>query len=248
MALTIAAGQAISARGDVEANLLEHERLIRLAAEHDARVIVFPELSLTGYELDLARSLAFSENDGRLDSLREAASNHRMIVIVGAPIQCSSGLHLGAFIVHPDGSVGVYTKHHLHPGEEDKVFQPGDRNPLIKLGSRTAAVAICADTTHRSHLRNAAERGADIYLAGVFLTPPGFDPETESLIRRATEDSMTVAIANSGGPASGSESHGNSSVWSATGDLVARIDGQGSGVVIATQTDAGWTGQAVRPI
>ena len=47
----LAAAQTVPVRGDVEANLAQHVRLVRVAAEEKAQVLVFPELSLTGYEL-----------------------------------------------------------------------------------------------------------------------------------------------------------------------------------------------------
>jgi predicted amidohydrolase len=65
VARSIAAAQTVPIRGDVDANLESHVRLVRVAAEERARVLVFPELSLTGYELDLAAGLAFAENDPR---------------------------------------------------------------------------------------------------------------------------------------------------------------------------------------
>lgn len=48
---SIAVAQTCPVAGDVQANLDEHLRLARLAAEEGAQVVVFPELSLTGYEL-----------------------------------------------------------------------------------------------------------------------------------------------------------------------------------------------------
>jgi predicted amidohydrolase len=59
--------------GNVQANLDEHVRLADLAAAEGA-VVVFPELSLIGYELALARELAFSESDPRLYPLLDVAA------------------------------------------------------------------------------------------------------------------------------------------------------------------------------
>src|SRR5437870_5736399 len=60
---SIAIVQTCPLAGDVQANLDEHIRLARLAATEGALIVVFPELSLTGYEPALAESLAFSECD-----------------------------------------------------------------------------------------------------------------------------------------------------------------------------------------
>ncbi|HSD11130.1 MAG TPA: nitrilase-related carbon-nitrogen hydrolase, partial [Candidatus Binatia bacterium] len=89
-ARSIAAAQTIPMRGDVDANVDQHVRLVHIAAEEQAQVLVFPELSLTGYELDLADDLAFSQSDPRLAPLVEAASSSSMTLIVGAPVRMGS--------------------------------------------------------------------------------------------------------------------------------------------------------------
>jgi predicted amidohydrolase len=47
--LLIAAAQPACTPRDIRANALEHARIFRAAG---ARLVAFPELSLTGYELD----------------------------------------------------------------------------------------------------------------------------------------------------------------------------------------------------
>lgn len=69
---SLAAAQTAPIRGDVEANLRQHAHLVRAAAEQGAEILVFPELSLTGYELNLAAELAFAEDDARLAPLAAA--------------------------------------------------------------------------------------------------------------------------------------------------------------------------------
>src|SRR5262245_38845614 len=96
--LSLAAAQTIPVRGDVDANLAQHIRLARLAAHEGARMVVYPELSLTGYELDLAGDLAFSAADPRLAPLADAAASASQILIVGAPVRIGARLHIGAFI------------------------------------------------------------------------------------------------------------------------------------------------------
>jgi hypothetical protein len=89
-ARSIAAAQTIPIRGDVDANVERHLRLVHIAAAERAQVLVFPELSLTGYELDLAADLAFSPRDLRLTPLVEAAAASSVTLIVGAPVRMGS--------------------------------------------------------------------------------------------------------------------------------------------------------------
>ena len=111
--LSLAVAQTCPRAGDVDANLQEHVRLAHVAADEGARLLVFPELSLSGYEIPLAGRLAFSEHDARLDSLIRTAAARSLTMIVGAPVAIGSRLHIGAFILFPDGSVSLYTKHRL---------------------------------------------------------------------------------------------------------------------------------------
>jgi predicted amidohydrolase len=197
--LTIAAAQALSVRGDVIADLEEHLKLAGIAAEKGAEIVVYPELSLTGYELDLAEELAFVEDDSRLEPLEQAAAEH-------------------------------------HAG----------RDPMVELRGEKLAFAICADTSHARHAQVAADRGASIYMAGVCFSKEGFEKSAGQMRDYARQHGMVTVLANSGGPATGFESAGNSSIWSERGGLLARLEGTGSGLAIATRGASGWQGEEIR--
>jgi predicted amidohydrolase len=249
---SIAVAQTCPVKGDVNANLDEHLRLTELAASQGAQVIVFPELSLTGYEMGLAGELAFSENDPRLARLADAASSHSTTLIVGAPVRIEARLHIGAFVLHHDRTTTLYTKHHLGafaesarcdgtvPPAEATVFHPGDRNPLVRFAGNIAAVAICADIGRPSHPQQAVARGARTYLASMFVIPSDFEGDAAKLSGYARQYSVTVALANFGSPTGGLAAAGRSSIWSETGELLARLNPSGSGVAVATRTSNGW--------
>ena len=95
---SIAVAQTCPVKGDVDANLEAHLRLTQLAASEGAQVVVFPELSLTGYEIGLADRLAFREDDSRLARLVEAACSHSITMIVGAPVRLEARLYIAAFV------------------------------------------------------------------------------------------------------------------------------------------------------
>jgi predicted amidohydrolase len=254
---SLAAAQTVPVRGDVDANVERHLPLVRVAAEEHAQVVVFPELSLTGYELELAAGLAFSERDPRLAPLVEAAHASAMTLIVGAPVRIAERLHIGAFILYPDRAVEVYTKHRLGafpesagcdgsvPPAEDTVFDPGDRNPLVRYGGHTGAVAVCADTGRPSHPAEAARRGARSYFASMFIIPSEFTRETANLQTHAARHSLAVVLANYGGPTGGLAAAGRSAIWSGNGELVAQIEAGGAGVAVASESHAGWRGKTV---
>jgi predicted amidohydrolase len=178
---SIAVGQTRPIKGDVGANLEEHLQLTKVAAAAGAQVLLFPELSLTGYEVGLANDLAFSEHDPRLARLTDAAVSHSIMLIVGAPVRLGSRLHIAAFILDSDGTTQIYTKHRLGafgesarrdgivPPPEGTVFDRGEHNPQVLIGGNIAAVAVCADIGCESHPQQAADRGAKTYLVSMFV-------------------------------------------------------------------------------
>ena len=254
---SLAAAQTLPVRGDVDANVEHHLRLVRIAAQEQARVLVFPELSLTGYELDLADELAFSPNDPRLAPLVEVASSSAMTLVVGGPVRIGPRLHIGAFIVCPDRTVDLYTKHYLGafsasascdgtvPAPESTVFHPGNHSPLVRVGGTIAAVAVCADIGRPSHPQEAADRGARIYLASMFVIRSEFERETAKLGAYAAQHSMAVAFANYGGPSGGLASAGRSAIWSERGELLAQLGTDGAGVAVAVESHSGWRARTI---
>ena len=52
------------------------------AAKHEVSVLVFPELSLSGYQPDLATELAMTATDSRLTPLRSLARQHQISAVV----------------------------------------------------------------------------------------------------------------------------------------------------------------------
>jgi predicted amidohydrolase len=251
-ARALAAAQTVPIRGDVERNIAQHLRLVRAAAKERAEVLVFPELSLTGYELDLAGELAFSPRDARLAPLADEAAASSMTLVVGAPVMIESRLYIGALVIGADRDAAVYTKRHLGafpssaspdgvvPPAEATVFDPGNHDPLVRLGTEIAAVAVCADVHQASHPRAAADRGARIYLASMFVIPSDLETDITYLETYAVRHSMTVVFANYGGPSGGLPAGGRSAIWSDSGELLAQLGETGAGVVAAVESPAGW--------
>ena len=116
--LRIAAAQSASIPGDIEANVRRHCAFIDAAASVGTQLLVFPELSLTGYDLQGLAANAITVDDARLDRLRERAASLGMTIIAGLPLSNRAGLpSIGAAIFHADGRTSAYRKHFLYDGE-----------------------------------------------------------------------------------------------------------------------------------
>src|SRR5918994_422965 len=87
--LRIAVAQPHCLAHDVAANATTHAATVRSAG---ARVIVFPELSLTGYELDAP---AIEIDDVCLEPIVDACAETDSVALVGAPIEGRSHCDAG---------------------------------------------------------------------------------------------------------------------------------------------------------
>jgi predicted amidohydrolase/predicted Zn-dependent protease with MMP-like domain len=248
----IAVAQTVPVAGDVDANIAQHVELADAAADAGARIVVFPELSLTGYELGEAARVALGPGDQRLAAVRVVAEARHMTIVVGAAVRLEKKLHIAAVIVGPGGYEAVYTKRRLgafgpdaNPGgaippAENTIFEPGDRDPLISVGDGVAAVAVCADIGAAAHAEAAARRGARTYLASMFVIPDDYAGDTVKLQAYALQHQMAVAFANYGGPSGGLRSAGGSAIWSQRGELLTRLPHEGAGIAVAIEADDGW--------
>jgi predicted amidohydrolase len=242
----IAAAQVASVRGDLAGNIRTHAAAITSAAEQGISVLVFPELSLIGYEPDLADELAITPTDERLAPLVALARRHRMAVIVGASLRnAGTKPGLGAILLGADGSSRTYAKMHLG-GSEPSYFVPGVAPLSFATDGQTIGIAICADSSRPSHPQTYADGGSTIYAAGVFLNAEWYATDLPRLARYASRFRMLVVMANHAASVGSYVSVGKSAVWAPGGALLAEGAGTESCLVIATRTPEGWCGEVVR--
>lgn len=244
--LIICAAQYCAVAGQLTANIDRHAQFMHHAAGHGVNFLLFPELSLTGYEPSLARDLALAPDAQVLQPLRTLATELAMTTVVGLPLRSSDSeaVMIGALVFAADGSQIIYTKQHLHPGE-DAVFTAGNGGDLLSVESEHISLSVCADFAHPSHPRAAAQAGAGIYASSVLISDNGYAHDTDVLKAYAEEHSMAILMANHGGPSGGWACAGRSAIWAPGGKLVARANGTGDCLVIAHRQKGAWYGQVM---
>jgi predicted amidohydrolase len=241
LGLKIAVAQIPSIKGNVDDNIKTHLLAIKKASEHGVSYIVFPELSLTGYEPELAAHLAFSRDDKRLKPLINAAVKNGITIGVGAPLQTDNLPKIGLIIISQSGCVDTYEKMHLHSGESI-YFNDGNEHHLITLGNTKVANAICADTNNADHARICSEFGASVYIAGVLISESGYETDTAAMAHYAKNHNMLVAMANYNQPTGGWAPIGKSAIWSNAGLLACASETQNA-LIVATKLNDAWSGE-----
>ena len=254
--------------GDVTANRAKVAAVARRARDvHRADIVVFPELTLTGYppeDLLLRPELA-----GRVEQAIEAlcAEMEGVTLIVGYPRRRPEGLYNAAGVIRDGRILAEYHKQFL-PNysvfDEKRYFIPGREPCVFDFHGVRFGITVCEDIWEASPARQAAAEGAQ-FLININASPYhyGKAPEREALVQqRARENGMSILYANLVGGQDELVFDGGSFVVDSSGRLVQRcgyfveeeavveIDTQGwprplPGVVSASPSDEEGIYQAI---
>jgi predicted amidohydrolase len=229
--MRICAAQLRAVAGDIASNLAKHLKLIDLAIALRSDLVYFPELSLTGYEPRLARSLATNEGDSRLDALQECSDAHNLLVGIGLPISVESGVRIGMVWLSPTAPRRTYAKQLLH-ADELPFFVRGESQLTLKAAGHMLAPAICYESLIADHSEHAAELGADLYLASVAKSSGGLAKAMSYYPNAARKHNMYIVMSNYVGPSDNFVCVGHSAVWDRNGQMLTRMDSDSEGVVL----------------
>jgi predicted amidohydrolase len=215
---------------DVQANLERHLDYIEQARAQGVRVLVFPELSLTGYRLR-SHALGMPYDSKVLSRLAEAADD--MFVVVGFIEEGFAAQHFNsAAVVHNRKIVHLHRKLNLATYgdmDEGKYFATGRYLETFEVENRfNAAVLICSDMWNPGLVHLAAVHGATLLLVPTNSsldaisgddTKPG---RWDIFLRHySTIYGLPIAFANRIGTEEGFTFWGGSRIFDAFGDILA---------------------------
>jgi predicted amidohydrolase len=210
-----------------------HKALLELAG--DADVVVFPELSLTGYEPTLAGKLAIDSNDERLNEFQAISDAKGIAIGVGLPTRSTARACITLLLFLPHRSRLAYSKRYLHPDEEP-FFVSGENVTTVDVNRTVIAPAICYELSIPDHAENAFRSGASVYMASVAKTAQGLDAALPRLAGIARQYCMTVLMANCVGECDGCYCAGQTSAWNKKGCLVGQLSDRDEGILMIDTT------------
>lgn len=229
--MKISVAQIQSSKGDIQKNIDIHMKWIRLAGKAKVDVIMFPELSLTGYEPTLAKDLALHVNDKSLDDFQSLSNQYNITIGLGAPVLSEWGIHIGIIFFQPFKSRLIYAKRKLH-ADEIPYFVAGEEALLLGIKGIKIAPAICYESLHIEHALEAINLGANLYLTSVAKSQNGLEKAFQHYPTVAKEGSMPVLMSNSIGYCDDFLSTGQSAVWNSQGVLVEKLSKDKEGILI----------------
>lgn len=229
--MKICLAQTRPVKGDIQRNIENHKKLIELAISHGSDLVVFPELSLTGYESRLAEALAMDQHDGRLDVFQRISDGKQVTIGVGAPTKSDGGVCISMFLFQPQKERQTYSKKYIH-ADEEPFFVSGESFTDFEVNKTRIALAICYELSVPVHAENAFRSGAKIYIASVAKSQSGVERASKRLADIASNYAMTVFMANCIGPSDGFEAAGQSAVWDDKGQLLGQLNDVDEGILM----------------
>jgi predicted amidohydrolase len=225
--IKLALAQISSKRENKEENLKKFESLTLKAKQQGADLIIFPELSLTGYVIrDQLYELAETIPGPSTQKVEEIARKTGMHIIFGMPElseKTRATIFNTAVFVGPDGLIGKYRKMYLPTHsvfEEKRHFRPGYQaasfdTPIGKIG-----LCICYDVFFPEVTRLTRLLGAQLIVC-ISASPAVRRSYFEILTAaRALENTAFLAYVNLVGVEDGLQFWGGSRLVNPTGDVV----------------------------
>lgn len=196
-----------------------------------ARLVVFPELSLTGYELD---SEPVALTDPALRPIVDACAATGSVALVGAPIEEGGRYFIAALRIDGSGVGVAYRKSHVG-GDEVKRFSAGAGPTVIDIDGWRVGLGICKDTGVAEHTAGTASLGVDVYVAGLVHSPEELGEQDARGRRIAQACDSYVVFASFAGPTGGGydATAGSSAIWAPDGSVIARASDAPGDIALA---------------
>ena len=225
--LNIAVVQMAPELGKMEANIARMADWIRIiATAQPVDIIVFPELSVTGYEGGQRFAQMAQRVPGAASNiLGQHASEFGVYVLVGMATKekVESVIYNSAVLIGPDGApAGEYRKLHL-PAEERLVFRPGYRLAPVETEFGVIGILLGWDLVFPEVARNLVLDGAE-----VLLLPAAWEARQAAiwrtlLVARAYENEVFLAAANRIGQEPSYTFGGESAILGPHGEMLGTI-------------------------
>jgi len=232
--------------GDRQANLERHQRWVEKARQAGVQLLVFPELSLTGYFLkDLVPEIAITLEGPQMKEILGLSKD--LDLVVSAVIEEPDHRYFNASLYLSNGELA-----HLHRKvylptygmfDEQRYLAPGDRFRSFKTPFGRAGILICEDIWHLSSAYILSLEGVDLIICpsaspgrGVTTDERLGTAESYNLVCRTYAQFLTTFFlyCNRVGFEDGANFWGGSMVIGPNGDIIAQQEDADEALVLAS--------------
>ncbi|PSL37670.1 putative amidohydrolase [Labedella gwakjiensis] len=235
MTLTIAGLQHDGVSGDVDANLAIIAEAAREAASRGARLLVTPEMFVTGY--NIGERLAPLATADLVDRVAAIAAEAGIGIVAGLPEPLPDGGIANALVlVDADGAALLrYRKTHLFGDLDRSLFEAGDALPgVVEIDGVRVSLLICYDVEFPETVRAASLAAADVVIVPTAQMEPYAHIAERLIPVRAWENQVHLVYVNRVGSEGDLTYVGRSSMVSPAGEILDSLDSTSTGLMIAT--------------
>lgn len=226
--------------GDKEENLYAAEKLVFQAIQHNAELIVLPELFNTGYRVEEADPEYAESDDGDTVKWMKTISQKHHVYLCACLLENTRKRGLvydTAYLTGPEGLIGKYRKISLWNQEKNR-FTPGNELPVFNLGFVTVGLQICYEVGFPEPARVLSEKGADIIIYSSAFGRPRLYAWDLATRARALENGVFVIASNRIGVEKGeTEFAGHSRIIDPQGTIIDQLKNKQSIIVSEIDVD-----------
>jgi omega-amidase len=199
--MKVAVAQISCLLGDPEVNLCKVRDFSRQAKEVGAELIVFPEMTDTGYSMPVIREHANHWKSGFVPGLQETAREFSIAIVSGVSERDGSSIYNSQVFIDSRGDIGgKYRKTHLYavaPVEEQTCFAPGDSFTSFALRGLRFGFTICYDLRFPEIFRKLmVEQNVDAFVLSSAWPFPRLEHFQTLCSARAIENQSYVIASN----------------------------------------------------
>jgi predicted amidohydrolase len=216
--------------GNKQHNINKIAKHIKQAKKQKANIIIFPEMSLTGYTTrDLTYELAEEIPGPSTEKIRKLAKKENLYMVFGMPERSEKGkaiLYNTAVLTGPEGYIGKYRKMHLPTHsvfEEKRYFRLGYQTPIFETNLGKLGITICYDIFFPEITRALRLQGAKFIIC-ISASPAVRKKFFETLTAaRAIENTCFLAYVNLVGIENGLQFWGGSRLIGPSGHIITQL-------------------------
>ncbi len=199
--MKIAVAQIACALGDIAANVRKVEDFAGRARNAGVELIIFPEMSDTGYAMPVIRARATSWNEGAVPELRRIAKELALAIVCGVSERDGASIYNSQVFIDRSGEiVAKYRKTHLFkpaPIEEHTCFSAGDKLHSLGMNEFQFALNICYDLRFPEVFRaQVVNDKANVFLISSAWPFRRVDHLRTLVLARAIENESYVVLSN----------------------------------------------------
>jgi predicted amidohydrolase len=239
----IAVAQASFENGDISNNLSKMEKIANQCIKTfpNVRLLLFPELAVTGYFLSETIKQIAQEWDGFIfERMSRLAERLQLYIAYGyVEKDQTENIYNSLMLVSPKGKcVGNYRKIHVTPLEKS-LFTPGSKPVIAETELGRIGLMLCWDLAFPELARHLAVKGAELLLVPCAWESPFHVPFQKFCMARAIDNTIYLAACNQIGACSQLHFFGLSSIYGPDGNQIASAKENQEDVIIA-EVDHSW--------